>query len=56
MHGNVTSILLKEFFLKYAGIECVFTGMFVKNLLCYEKIIEKKKEEVKIPDYEVEFY
>jgi len=47
---------LKEFFPKYAGIECVFTGMFVKDLLWNEKIIKKEKEEAKTPDYEVEFY
>jgi len=47
---------LKEFVPENADIGHFFTGMFVKNLLWNEKIIEKKKEEAKASDYEVEFY
>jgi len=47
---------LKEFLPEHTDLEHFFTGMFVKNLLWNEKIVEKKKEEPKTPDYEVEFY
>lgn len=47
---------LKEFLPKYAGLEYFFTGMFVKNLLWNERIIEKAKEEATTSDFEVEFY